>query len=386
LLKGTRVHASGKFLSLALGFCFTIGSVSRADAPAGDQKPFTQQITATDVKFDMLPIPGGKAMLGSPDSEKGRKDDEGPQVEVQIEPFYMGKYEVTQTEYMTFASRYNDLSSSAAPIPQDKTADAVTYPTPLYELDAGPILQRMGRGGQFPAVIMSHYSARQYTKWLSKKTGRFYRLPTEAEWEYACRAGTTTPYSFGDDPAPLGDYAWYFDNSKVENQPAYHEVGKKKPNPWGLYDMHGNVAELVIDQYDAARYKQLGELPKPLKAFDAILWPSKQYPRLARGGSYEDEAVALRSAARHELKSRRKNPKDQKEKPGMNLQDPQTPKSPFWYANGFWVGMRLVSPVKQPTPEEMKRFWDEMDATTADVIDQKKDRIRQEIVTPVAGK
>jgi formylglycine-generating enzyme required for sulfatase activity len=176
----------------------------------------------------------------------------------------MGKYEVTQSEYMTFADRYSKIPPNAATIPQDKLADAVTYPTPLYEVDAGPILQRMGRGGQFPAVIMSHYSARQYTKWLSKKTGRFYRLPTEAELENACRAGSTSAYGFGDDPAKLAAYAWYFENSKVENKPSYHEVGKKQPNSWGLYDMHGNVAELVIDQYDAARYKQLSELPKPL--------------------------------------------------------------------------------------------------------------------------
>jgi hypothetical protein len=120
--------------------------------------------------------------------------------------------------------------------------------------------------------------------------------------------------------------------------------------------------------------------------FDAILWPTAQYPRLARGGSYEDEAVSLRSAARHELRGKKKNRKDPKERPSMNQQDPQNPKSPFWYANGFWVGMRVVSPVKQPTTEEMKRYWDETDETTADVIDQKKDRIRQEIVTPVAAK
>src|SRR5207253_5739812 len=131
--------------------------------------------------------------------------------------------------------RIAGLDSDKRPaIPAAKMADAVTYPTPMYELEAGPILDRMGRREKFPAVIMSQFAARQYTKWLSKKTGRFYRLPTEAEWEYACRAGTTTAYSFGDDPKQLGDYAWYFDNSAVKGENAYREVGLKKPNPWGL--------------------------------------------------------------------------------------------------------------------------------------------------------
>src|SRR4029079_13391424 len=142
--------------------------------------------------------------------------------------------------YNLFLENYLKWANKGGPpqIPADQLADAVTYPTPIYELEAGPILDPMGRPGKFPAVLVSPFAARQYTKWLSKKTGRFYRLPTEAEGEYAARAGTTTPSSFGDDIEKDGkimsEYAWYIDNSNLKDkEPAYRRVGKLKPNPWG---------------------------------------------------------------------------------------------------------------------------------------------------------
>ena len=181
--------------------------------------------------------------MGSPATEAGRKADEGPQHKVAIEPFWMGKCEVTWNEYELFM--YVDEERKYYPTTGDNpyvnpVSDAVTRPTkPYVEMSFG-----MGKDG-YPAISMTQHAANKYCEWLSAKTGHFYRLPTEAEWEYACRAGTTTTYSFGDDASKLGDYAWYAPNSDFK----YQKVGKKKPNPWGLYDMHGNVAEWTLDQY-----------------------------------------------------------------------------------------------------------------------------------------
>ena len=152
---------------------------------------------------------------------------------------------------------------------------------------------------------MTQFAAKVYCRWLSAKTGRYYRLPTEAEWEYACRAGTNTAYSFGNDPAKLGDYAWFTDNSDDK----YHRVATKKPNPWGLYDMHGNVSEWVIDQYVADFYGKTAGKP----ADNPLAPGTKEFGRVVRGGSWDDEAEKCRSA------TRRASEKDWKK------QDPQNP-------------------------------------------------------------
>src|SRR5919206_182005 len=109
----------------------------------------------------------------------------------------------------------------------------------------------MGREG-YPLICITHHTAMQYCRWLSVKTGKAYRLPTEAEWEWAARAGTTTPYFFGTDPKKLDEYAWYEPNAEEHT----HPVGKKKPNPWGLYDIYGNVAEWCLDHYKKDTYSR----------------------------------------------------------------------------------------------------------------------------------
>ena len=164
-------HRLGWTIAAILSFVMTdpLAGVSHA---GDDTKPLIQKIPGTDTSFEMLPIPGGTFKMGSPDTEKKRKADEGPQFEVKIEPFYMGKYTVTSPEYDLFLANYHRLQEMVHQplIPPERQADAVTYPTPMYLLDAGPILDRMGRGGKFPAVIMSQFAARQYCKWISKRT------------------------------------------------------------------------------------------------------------------------------------------------------------------------------------------------------------------------
>jgi formylglycine-generating enzyme required for sulfatase activity len=183
---------------------------------------------------------------------------------------------------------------------------------------------------------MTQFAAKMYCKWLSAKTGRYYRLPTEAEWEYACRAGATTAYSFGDDPKDLDDYAWHDGNSDDK----YHKVGRKKPNPWGLYDMHGNVAEWCLDQYVADGYKDGKD-----KLSVCPLAPSTMpYPHVVRGGSWLDGAEVLRSAAR------RGSNKDWK------MQDPQYPQSIWYHTDAEFLGFRVVRPLRTPTAEDAARY------------------------------
>jgi formylglycine-generating enzyme required for sulfatase activity len=310
--------------------------VADADAETqAEMKPYTD-VAAANVTFDMVPIPGGKFVMGSPDAEPGRNADEGARHEVEIAPFWMGKYEVTWNEFDLWQPRA-DGEPGTKPDREltdfERNADAVTRPTrPHVPMDFG-----MGKDG-FPAISMTQLAAKTYCKWLSAKTGRYYRLPTEAEWEYACRAGTTTAYSFGDDPAKLGEYAWSFDNSDDK----YHKVGKKKPNPWALYDMHGNVCEWTLDQYVPAGYQEsAGKL-----SVNPIVIPKKLYPQAVRGGAWTSDAPALRSAAR--LGSG----KDWKE------QDPNLPQSIWYFTDAQFLGFRLVRPLVEPSANEKSQKWE----------------------------
>ncbi len=302
----------------------------------GDMQPYTNTIPGTRVSYAMVPIPAGEFTMGSPESEANRKPDEGPQVKVKISPFWMGQCEITWNEYELFMYPDEEKRTRGA-VPTDaagdKLADAITHPSkPYVEMSFG-----MGKDG-YPAISMTQHAANKYCQWLSAKTGHFYRLPTEAEWEYAARAGTTTARFFGDDESKLSEYAWYEQNSDFK----YQKVGRKKPNPWGLYDIYGNVVEWVLDQYDPETYKQSaakGEIVDPWNR------ATKPYPHAVRGGSWDDEANRCRSAARRGSDRTWK------------MQDPQLPKSIWYFSDAQWVGFRIVRPLRVPPSEEMQKCW-----------------------------
>ena len=334
--------AFGGLPSLADNDNITIPDIAEriaSNAPVvqeSEMKPYTNTIPGTRVTYAMVPIPGGEFVMGSPDNEAGHKPDEGPQHKVKISPFWMERCEVTWNEYELFM--YPDEERRTRETVQsdkagDKLADAVTHPSkPYVEMSFG-----MGKDG-FPAISMTQHAANKYCQWLSAKTGHFYRLPTEAEWEYACRAGTTTTYFFGNDASKLSDYAWYEQNSDFK----YQKVGKKKPNPWGLYDIYGNVVEWVLDQYDPEFY-QRGASTSPI--VDPWNKATKPYPHSVRGGSWDDEASMCRSAARRGSDR------------AWKMQDPQLPKSIWYFSDAQWVGFRIVRPLKVPNAEQMQKYW-----------------------------
>jgi formylglycine-generating enzyme required for sulfatase activity len=253
------------------------------DAKASD-KELVQKIPGTTVSFEMVKIPGGTLTTTKKDGSKE---------EVKIAPFWMEKYEVKWEEYLLWVFANRDATDAEK---EKEKADGVTHPTKPY----GSVYRERGEKG-YPAIGMSLLSATEYCKWLSWKTGVKYRLPTEAEWEYACRGGTTTPYFWGDDASKAGDYGWFIDNSDNTTQPC----GKKQANPFGLYDIVGNVAEWCAND-------------------------GKDAPEVARGGAFSEPVTKMRSNAKMVCNA------------DWNELDPQNPKSIWWLASADFVGFRVV--------------------------------------------
>ncbi len=233
-----------------------ISTVSQTPVAA----PATYQKTITNsIGMEFVLISAGEFDMGSPSNEAGRYDDEGPVHRVKIsKAFYMGKYEVTQKQW-------RDVMG--------------TDPSHF-------------KGDNLPVESVARKSVQEFIRKLNEKEGtNKYRLPSEAEWEYTARSGTTTPYFFGDDETRVGDYAWYYDNSGSET----HEVGQKKPNPWGLYDMYGNVREWVQDGW----HGNYNGAP-----IDGSAWEGDGSYYIQRGGCYDSDAIKYRGlTTRIELRS-----------------------------------------------------------------------------------
>lgn len=310
-------------VAAALAFAAFSDSL-RAGDPVTSARPhsnYAETIPGSAVRFEMVAIAGGAFRMGSRADEPGRGDDEGPLRLVKIRSFWMGKTEVTWDEYNEFRKGgFVSNKTNAEALARD--ADAITRPTPPYPDET----RGYGREG-YPAIGVSHHAAMEYCHWLSKKTGKTYRLPTEAEWEYACRAGASTAYFFGDDPGDLGRYAWFVDNAGDTT----HPVGRKAPNPWGLHDIVGNVAEWCVDRYSKDAY---AATPRGRSAVAPVLLPgSARYPHVARGGAWDDRADSCRSAARRGSD------------PSWNRIDPD--RSIWWDWDADFVGFRVVRPVEE---------------------------------------
>ena len=321
--------------------------VENADAEAAseaDMKPYEEtlqtNVDGETLKFKMIPIKGGEFTMGSDSGEK----DEGPAFKTTVAPFWMEEHEVTWQEFSLFALLYlaNAHKSGAvkSTSERDELADALAAPTAPYSI--GTISYDKSNKEGYPASGMTRFAAQMYCKWLTATTGRYYRLPTEIEWEYACRCGTDTAYEFGDDEAQLDDYAWYLGNSPD----GYNKVMTKKPNSWGLFDMHGNVCEWVMDQYDKKAYKDFasGKIETPFVTPKKPLSVYAMFNEVSRGGSCAHEAADCRSAKRIVSDKRWKE------------HDPQFPQSIWWMTEAPYVGFRVVRPLAVPSAEEAKLF------------------------------
>jgi len=301
-----------------------------ATQPLPPLKPYTETIPGTKVVIDMVAIPEGSFLIGSSDTEPGRKPDEGPRHTVHLSPFWMSKCEIPWDAYDQYWKEESLPEAGKPPAPQFGP-DAVTRPTPPY---ADETFGHAREG--HPCLGMTHHAAMMFCRWLSKKAGKAYRLPTEAEWEYACRAGSTTAYSFGDDAGQLPDYAWFKDNANDTT----HPLAGKKPNAWGLYDMHGNVAEWCLDHFSPTDYSAW---PPNRPVNRPVRKPTDvKFSHVVRGGSWVDGAAACRSAAR------RGSDKT------WFRQDPQRPQSIWWMTDADFVGFRIVRAVdEQPELREL---------------------------------
>jgi len=269
------------------GRTLTFAVVLLAGWPALAQEKETVALPGSPVTFDLVHLKGGKATVGSPEGEPARGKDELRR-EVDLKPFWIGAREVTWDEYSLY---YEGRKASRL--------DGVTRPSQPDVIDPKePFPDGEAQGGTHPAISVGWFGAVGYCEWLTRKTGQKFRLPTEAEWEYAARAGAADAA-----PQPPEDYAWFQGNSEKHS----HEVGGKKPNAFGLYDILGNAWENCLEPFA----------------------PPAQGP-VVRGGGWNTPAKDLRYARRQSV------PDDWAER------DPKRPLRLWWLTDGNFVGFRVV--------------------------------------------
>ena len=318
------------------------GKIFDSTATVESFKDFAETVKGTNASIEMIAVPGGEFTLGSSGKEPYHSKDEGPQKKVRISPFFMSETEITWRQFWAF---YNETMSEGRTPPSVIYAnnsrpdvDAVSGPTPPFGFPD----QGWGMGDR-PAITMTHYAAETFCQWLSLKTGRKYRLPTEAEWEYAARGGKQTPYFFdgnpkkyskenmrnkifGADTSMIRRYVIYAGDSQNRTQ----EPGKVKANPFRLKNMLGNVMEYCADKYSAEAYSKIkdGTLDPPAN--------SEGDEFVVRGGCYSDDASKVRCASRsHTFHD------------DWLRTDPQNPKSIWWYSDIRGIGFRVVCEVPE---------------------------------------
>jgi formylglycine-generating enzyme required for sulfatase activity len=312
---GHRVARYSLLLAVSLVACCSLDTAREEPPPSS----YVETVTCGSgqkISFEMAAIGGGTFLMGSPQDEPGGKEDERPQHKVRVGNFYLCTTETTLELFMAYYQETMSSSRGDAAEQESSDVDAITGPTPVY----GDMT--MGYGSKYPAMGMTWHNAVTFCRWLSQKTGRSYRLPTEAEWEYACRMGTSNTFGCTDAPNRLVDFAWFEANS--DDEP--HEVGKKNPNDWGLYDMLGNVREWVSDFYSPEAYKEAGKMSPAVDPKG----PNEGKVHVARGGDYGSSIEGVPCAARAF------------EEKWWRSGDPQIPKSRWWLPQMDFIGFRIA--------------------------------------------
>lgn len=321
-----------------------IDTVYQAPARVTEFGNFTETVPGTGASIKMIAVPGGQFTIGSSPKEPFHKDDEGPQKNLKISRFFMSETEITWNQFWAF---YNETMSEGRTPPEKVYAnnsrpdvDAVSGPTPPFGFPD----QGWGMGER-PAITMTHYAAETFCQWLSLKTGKKYRLPTEAEWEYAARGGTNTPYFFEGNPRKYSESGFWnklfgIDTAMIARYIVYKEDSDGKtqepsavaPNPFGLKNMLGNVLEYCSDRYQSDAYSRLKDGEADPKG------PSEGDEYVVRGGSYDSDAADVRCSSRGHTNH-----------DAWLTTDPQNPKSIWWYSDIKGIGFRIVCEV----PDEL---------------------------------